>query len=97
VANTADLVELAFPLLAPGGSLIAWKRGDLAAELAAAGRAIEALGGGTVDVIDVGLSGLVGHRLVVASRGRDPVPTRYPRDPAARRRNPWLSVASDGR
>jgi 16S rRNA (guanine527-N7)-methyltransferase len=97
VASTADLVELAFPLLAPGGSLIAWKRGDLAAELAAAGRAIEALGGGTVDVIDVGLSGLVGHRLVVASRGRDPVPTRYPRDPAARRRNPWLSVASDGR
>ena len=40
VASTAELVELSFPLLARGGSLVAWKRGDLSVELAAAGRAI---------------------------------------------------------
>ena len=88
VASTGELVELAFPLLAPGGALVAWKRGDLAAELAGAGRAVEALGGGTLDVDDVAIEGLAGHRLVVATRtGR--VPDSYPRDPGARRRRPW--------
>jgi 16S rRNA (guanine527-N7)-methyltransferase len=90
VAALADLVELAFPLLVPGGSLIAWKRGDLTAELAAAHRAMEALGGGSIEVLDVRVRGLRDHRLVVATR--DPagrVPDRSPRDPAARRRQPW--------
>jgi 16S rRNA (guanine527-N7)-methyltransferase len=88
VASTADLVELAFPLLAPGGALVAWKRGDLEAELAAARRSIDALGGGTLEVLEVAVDGLPGHRLVIATRtGR--VPAAYPRDPAARRRRPW--------
>jgi 16S rRNA (guanine527-N7)-methyltransferase len=88
VAGLADLVELAFPLLAPGGCLVAWKRGDLAAELASAERAIEALGGGSLVVRPVGIPGLAGHRLVVATaRGR--VPSGYPRDPGARKRRPW--------
>jgi 16S rRNA (guanine527-N7)-methyltransferase len=88
VATTADLVELAFPLLAPGGALVAWKRGDLRGELAAARRAIDALGGGTLEVLDVAVEGLLGHRLVIARRtGR--VSDAYPRDPAARRRRPW--------
>jgi 16S rRNA (guanine527-N7)-methyltransferase len=89
VASTADLVELSFPLLAPGGSLIAWKRGDVTAELAAAGRAIEALGGGTIDVVEVTAVGLRDQRLVVATRSGRSAPDRYPRDPAARRRRPW--------
>jgi 16S rRNA (guanine527-N7)-methyltransferase len=88
VANLADLVELAFPLLAPGGCLVAWKRGDLAAEMAAADRAMDALGGGSLVVQAVDIPGLEGHRLVVATpRGR--VPSGYPRDPAARKRRPW--------
>ena len=88
VASAADLVELAFPLLEPGGVLVAWKRGDLGAELAAARRAVDALGGGMLDVHDVGVDGLDGHRLVTIRRtGR--VPDAYPRDPAARRRRPW--------
>ncbi len=88
VAGLADLVELAFPLLVPGGCLVAWKRGDIAAELAAAERAIDALGGGSIVVIPVDVTGLEGHRLVVATaRGR--VPTAYPRDPGVRRRRPW--------
>jgi 16S rRNA (guanine527-N7)-methyltransferase len=88
VASTADLTELAFPLLEPRGVLVAWKRGDLGAELAAARRAIDALGGGALDVHDVAIGGLAGHRLVTIRRtGR--VPDVYPRDPAARRRRPW--------
>jgi 16S rRNA (guanine527-N7)-methyltransferase len=50
VAPLAELVELAFPLLAPGGLLIAWKRGEIGLELAAAQRAIEVLGGGSIEV-----------------------------------------------
>lgn len=88
VATTADLVELTFPLLRSGGALLAWKRGDIAAELRAARRAIDALGGGDLVVVDVDIQELAGHRIVVATRtGR--VPDAYPRDPAARRRRPW--------
>jgi 16S rRNA (guanine527-N7)-methyltransferase len=90
VASTADLVELAFPLLAPSGALLAWKRGDSGAELAAANRAVETLGGGSIEVMEVDVRGLPGHRLVVATRapaGR--VADPYPRDPAARRREAW--------
>ena len=88
VAGLADLVELALPLLAPGGVLVAWKRGDLAVELAAAERAMGAMGGGRLDVQPVRVPGLDDHRLVLATAaGR--VPAAYPRDPAARKRRPW--------
>jgi 16S rRNA (guanine527-N7)-methyltransferase len=90
VAATADLIELAFPLLASGGSLLAWKRGDLRAELAAAQRAIDAVGGGSIEVVEVRVAGLRDHRLVVATRARAGlIPDRYPREPAARRRQAW--------
>ena len=90
VASAADLVELAFPLLAPGGSLVAWKRGDLTAETAPALRAIDALGGGHIEALEVGVRGLESHRLIVATRDeRGAVPDRFPRDPAVRRRTPW--------
>ena len=88
VANLADLVELSFPLLAPGGVLVAWKRGDLAGELAAAERAVHAMGGGRLDVHPVVVPGLEGHQLVVAHAGGR-VPATFPRDPAARKRRPW--------
>jgi len=88
VAGLADLVELAFPLLAPGGCLVAWKRGDLEPELAAGQRAIDGLGGGSLEVRPVEVDGLLGHCLVVATaRGR--VPSTYPRDPGVRKRRPW--------
>jgi len=88
VADLAQLVELALPLLAPGGVLVAWKRGDIASEWAAAGRAVAALGGGSLRVRDVAVPGLDGHRLVIATAD-GPVPGIYPRDPAARKRRPW--------
>jgi 16S rRNA (guanine527-N7)-methyltransferase len=88
VASLAELVELAFPLLEPGGILVAWKRGDLDAEWAAAERAVTALGGGALERHPVDVPGLEGHCLVIAT-ARGPVPSAYPRDPAVRKRRPW--------
>jgi 16S rRNA (guanine527-N7)-methyltransferase len=84
-----DLVELSMPLLAIGGRLVAWKRGDLTGELAAGRRAAAALGGASPEVHGVTAgAGLDGHLLVVVRKVR-PTPTGYPRDPAARKRRPW--------
>lgn len=88
VAGLGELIELAFPLLEPRGVLLAWKRGDLTAELAAAQRAVMALGGGTLDAVPISVPGLEGHCLVVATV-RGAAPATYPRDPAVRRRRPW--------
>jgi len=88
VGSLSELVELAFPLLAVGGRLVAWKRGDIAAEMLAARRAVGALGGGSIDEEAVHVTGLTGHLLVVATkRGR--TSAEFPRDPAVRRREPW--------
>jgi 16S rRNA (guanine527-N7)-methyltransferase len=88
VASLPELAELAFPLLEPGGILVAWKRGDLEAELAGAGRAVDALGGGSLETRDVAVPSLPGHFLIVVRKdGR--TPERFPRDPAQRRRSPW--------
>jgi 16S rRNA (guanine527-N7)-methyltransferase len=87
VAALPELVELSFPLLAHGGVLIAWKRADISAEMIAATRAADVLGG-TLETIDVSATGLAGHRLVIITKTR-PTPERFPRDPAVRRRSPW--------
>ena len=88
VGGLAELIELAFPLLAPGGVLVAWKRGDLSTELATAERAAMALGGGRLEVLPVQVPGLEGHCLVVATARRR-APESYPRDPGTRKRRPW--------
>ncbi len=88
VGTLADLVELGLPLLAPGGILVAWKRGDLVDETAAAQRALAAMGGGSIESLRVAVTGLDGHRLVVVT-ARGATPAGYPRDPSARRRRPW--------
>jgi 16S rRNA (guanine527-N7)-methyltransferase len=88
VGSLAELVELAFPLLEPGGVLVAWKRGDIDGELAAAASAAAALGGGTFDIRSVPVTGLDDHHLVLAiARGH--ARSAYPRDPGVRRRRPW--------
>lgn len=88
VTSLAELVELAFPLLGVGGHLVAWKRGDIDDELAAAGRATAALGGGRTTIREAVLDALPGHRLVLVQKAR-PTPAGWPRDPATRRRRPW--------
>lgn len=88
VAALPELVELALPLLTVGGSLAAWKRGDIAGELAAAARAAAALGAAPPTVHPVVLPGLDGHALVFV-RKLAPTPTGYPREPGARRHRRW--------
>lgn len=101
VAPLAELVELAFPLLRPGGTLIAWKSASAVegerSETAAAARAIAAIDPGARVAVERGIPGdatpvlapLADHRLVVVTRGGGPIAGRWPRDPAARRRQPW--------
>jgi len=88
VGTLAELIELAFPLLAIGGRLIAWKGAGAGAEFGPAERAVRALGGG--DIVDrpVAVHGLGDRRLVVVTKG-GPTSPQFPRDPAARRREPW--------
>jgi 16S rRNA (guanine527-N7)-methyltransferase len=88
VAGLGELIELAFPLLEPGGLLVAWKRGDLEAEWAGGERAMAAMGGGTLERVPVSVPGLEGHSLIVAT-ARSAAPGLYPRDPGVRRRRPW--------
>jgi 16S rRNA (guanine527-N7)-methyltransferase len=87
VASLAELVELALPLVAPGGVLVAWKRAPVDDELAAGGPALAALRAGPVSVLPAALPGLETHRLVVVPRG-GPIDPRFPREPAERRRRP---------
>jgi 16S rRNA (guanine527-N7)-methyltransferase len=68
VGAMGRLVELAFPLLARGGRLIAWKRGDVAAEVEAAATVVQRLGGGSIRIENIPTPGLEGHVLVVAER-----------------------------
>ncbi|MDQ2965976.1 MAG: 16S rRNA (guanine(527)-N(7))-methyltransferase RsmG [Chloroflexota bacterium] len=85
VAALPELAELAFPLLAPGGVLVAWKRGAIDAEIAETVSILDRLGGGHVEVVDPGVSTLPGHRLVTVEKtGR--TDSTWPRDPAVRRR-----------
>jgi len=88
VGALGELIELALPLLRPGGHLVAWKRGDLTAELEEARRASRALGGGELEMIPVGDPELAGHVLVVVTKRRA-TPSAFPRDPALRKRRPW--------
>ena len=87
IAPLAELAELALPLVAPGGVLLAWKRRPLDAELLAAGPTLELLGGGPPSVLPVAVAGLEDHLLVVVEKVA-PTPVAYPRDPAHRRRQP---------
>jgi 16S rRNA (guanine527-N7)-methyltransferase len=83
------LAELAMPLLAIDGMLVAWK-GPLteADEEVRRGRTALAILGGELDVVrPVGPAVLGGHTVVVASKRR-PTPARYPRRPGEPGRRP---------
>lgn len=87
VTSLAELVELALPLVAQDGVLVAWKRAPVDEELEAAEGALRALHAGPVEVLAAPVPGLETHRLVVVPRaGR--IDARFPRDPAERRRRP---------
>jgi len=90
VAALPELVELAFPLLVPGGLLLAWKRAGFDGERSRALGAIAALGGGSVEVVRLPaiLAGLESH-LLIAVRKDGRTGREWPRPQAERRRRPW--------
>ena len=88
VAALPELVELAFPLLAPSGLLIAWKRSEIGEERLRSMPALAALGGGTLDMLELASPVPAGHVLVVCRKtGR--TPAGWPRPPVERARHPW--------
>jgi 16S rRNA (guanine527-N7)-methyltransferase len=81
------LVEYALPLLAQGGTLVAWKGPIADDELRAGAGAAEACGGGTPTVHPSGFAELGDHRFVVVAKVA-PTPERYPRRPGQPSRSP---------
>ena len=81
------LVEYALPLLAVGGSLLAWKGAVAREELAGGSVAAAELGGGEPSVHASGVASLGDHRFVIVRRER-PVPDRYPRRAGVPTRRP---------
>lgn len=83
------LAELALPLVAPGGLLIAWKGplSDADDEVRRARVAIGQLGGGHLSIVDPGLPALGGHRLVTVPKERA-TDARFPRRPGEPGRRP---------
>jgi 16S rRNA (guanine527-N7)-methyltransferase len=83
------LVELALPLLAVGGSLLAWKGPLVEADdevrrgKAAAGQ----VGGGRLRIVDPRVPALGGHRFVIARKERA-TEARFPRRPGEPGRRP---------
>jgi 16S rRNA (guanine527-N7)-methyltransferase len=98
VASLAELVRLAFPLLRPHGRLIAWKRGDIATELATAERVVAAAAqragaessrsASRIDVSKVSAPGLEGHVLVTVRRPRGIASDDRAAQPPRRREQP---------
>jgi 16S rRNA (guanine527-N7)-methyltransferase len=72
VARFDRLVDLALPLLSPGGLLVAWKRDDgsgaLQQELAGAAGALQRGGVDSPRIEPVAVPGLEDHRLIVARK-----------------------------
>ena len=78
VAELNVLAEFMLPFARVGGHCIAWK-GDVEAEVRAAGRAIEKLGGRISAVCAVQLPGIDAQRNLVVIEKVSPTPTQYPR------------------
>jgi 16S rRNA (guanine527-N7)-methyltransferase len=83
------LAELALPLLARGGSLLAWKGplDERDEEIRAGRAAVAQLGGAPLEILGTGLPALGGHRFIAVRKER-PTPRRFPRRPGEPGRRP---------
>jgi len=91
VGSLAECVEYLLPLLRVGGEAIVWK-GRVESEMAAAQRALTALGGsliGIVPTVTLRVGELLPGRHLVLMRKLRETPDRYPRRSAQMRRRPW--------
>lgn len=91
VGTLAECFEYLLPLLARGGEAIVWK-GKVEAELPAARRACEELGGeirAIVPTASLGLGEALPGRHLVIARSTRQAARRYPRSAQEMRRRPW--------
>ncbi len=88
LAGMATLAELTLPFVRVGGSVIAQKGEDPSAEVAAAQKAIETLGGRVRQVLPVMVPGLDAARHLVVLEKVSPTPPRYPRRPGMPAKRP---------
>lgn len=81
-------LELTLPFVRPGGRVLLPRKGDLAAEVAAASRALAILGGRYLDTLPVHLPGEENGRGVVVIEKLAPTDGRYPRRPGLPAKRP---------
>jgi len=86
LAPLPSLLELAFPLLKTGGSLLAWKGPGLEEELSRSEKALELLGGEQQTPVSYQAEGREYFLLEVIKR--ESTPERFPRSPAAIKKRP---------
>jgi 16S rRNA (guanine527-N7)-methyltransferase len=88
LAEMATLAELTLPLVRNGGLVIAYKGEDPAAEVAAAHRAILAMGGQVREIQPVSIPGLDEARHLVMLEKVTVTPAKYPRRPGMPAKRP---------
>jgi 16S rRNA (guanine527-N7)-methyltransferase len=82
------VIELCAPFLAPGGLLVAQRRGDLDAELLAAAPALKALQMWAHTPVEITLASLADGRGLVVAEKHGPTPEKYPRRPGMPAKEP---------
>jgi 16S rRNA (guanine527-N7)-methyltransferase len=90
VGTVVVLAELCLPLVRVGGLTIAWKKRDVADEIAVAGRGVSILGGRRLRSEPVDLPGLPADRQLVMLSKERPTPHRYPRLPGVPEHQPLV-------
>lgn len=88
VAPLPELAEYLLPLVRVGGSALAQKGRDAAAEAAGAAGAFKRLGGRLAEVRPVTVPGLEDERALVVLEKMSPTPGKYPRRPGEPRKKP---------
>ena len=83
-----ELLEYTLPLVRVGGMLIAMKGPSVEAELAEAGDALAALGGGAVQVVDAYPESMPWRTVAVVVMKQQATPGDYPRPPGTPRQSP---------
>jgi 16S rRNA (guanine527-N7)-methyltransferase len=90
LASLPALLELTLPFLRVGGLLVAQRRGDLAAEIAAAAYACETLGGAAPTVVPITVPPLDDGRALVVVEKAAATPAAYPRRPGVPAKRPLV-------
>lgn len=83
VSSLPALLELCFPLVKKGGKFIAWKGPKGREEVRDAKRALELLGGGKVEIIEIALPGADEPRLLIQVKKIRLTDKKYPRKPGS--------------